>query len=196
MTTKALRHAESLAAEAPSAYRELRKRSTDAVVRWGWATSPAISYEPFFFELLEIPRGQMLRSKPRSMKSGMVRYGFDNQDRVIVEEECTGFSHLKHETYYRHVRDGIERFRYSYDPEKPWSNVAWMPVDTYGVMAVNAVFARGNWMSTDYAYDPAGRIKTIRRIGPNPPFADLNERWDVRYGADGELEGIYPHRPG
>jgi hypothetical protein len=195
MTTKALRHAQSLAAEAPSAYRDLRRRSTDAVVRWEWATSPAMSYEPFCFELLEIPRGKMLRSKPRSTKSGVVRYGFDDQDRVVAEEECTEFSDLKYETYYRHLPDGIERLRYSYDPDKPWSNVAWMLVGSSGVQSVHVVFARGNWTCTTYEYDAAGRIKTIRCIGPNPPFADLNERWDVRYRADAELEGVYRHRP-
>jgi hypothetical protein len=190
-------HAKSLVKEvdAKGGYDALKRASEQLVVRREWTTSAVHSYEPFYFEVLRMKAGKKLSAEPRVPKPGVRCYGFDDGGRLIVELEQTEFPELVYETFYRHKAAGIERFYYSYDPEKPWLSVAWMPIGPTGILGVHAVFARGNSVSTSFRYDSAGRVTSIERIGSNPPFGELNDYWDIEYISGGNTIRMYHRLP-
>lgn len=123
-----MEHAKSLAEAAPDRYAELKAAAEARAVRWQWATFAVHSYKPADFEISKMTKGRWLKAEPSPPTSGAHGYGFDADGRVVVERQQTEFPGRFYETFFIHEAEGIASFHYSYDPEKPWINVEWLPV--------------------------------------------------------------------
>jgi hypothetical protein len=185
----------SLAEGAPARYAQLKAAADASVVRWQWATFALHSYKPAYFEISKMTPGRPLKAEPVPPKSGAHGYGFDAEGRVIVERQQTEFLGRCYETFFVHEADGIASFHYSYDPEKQWINVEWLRFGKHGVVECHSVYARGNWISTFYEYDEAGRLVRCRQRGTNPPYGDIDDSREIEYDGTGQIVRVFWRHP-
>jgi hypothetical protein len=78
-------HAKSLTKEAAGSYPAPKRSSEALVVRWEWATASMYSHEPCYFEIAGVTKGMLLPSTPHSPLPGVHSYGFDRQQRIVLE---------------------------------------------------------------------------------------------------------------
>ncbi len=185
-----------LAREASGLHASLKEESERRVVRWEWGTFVLHALEPAYFEIHKVRPGTKLAGEPKAPTSGVHGYGFDDEGRLVVVRQLTSFPGKYYETFHRWESGGTSRFHYGYDPQKSWINVAWLAHDEVGrVRTIDTVYARGNFISEIYAYDPEGRVIGLERRGTNPPFGDIHDFRDIEYDASGRIVRVYWRSP-
>jgi hypothetical protein len=194
--SQGLEHARILAQGAQGRYAALKAEVEASVVRWQWATSVAHSYKPAYFELGKTVKGKPLPAEPLPPIGGTHGYGFDAEDRVVVERQQARFPGRYYETFFVHEARGIASFHFSYDEPRRWINVEWLATDAAGDVAeLHAVYARGNAISTIYERDERGRVVRARRSGDNPPYGALDDWRELEYDEAGQLVRVFWCQP-
>src|SRR5437870_1527009 len=87
------------------------KAALPTVVRWEWTKGERYNPRAFYFER-NPPRGRTLKQPPQNKdeKTGCYEYGFDAQNRVIVERQY-GIESV-------YIADGINEAFYHYSTEQ------------------------------------------------------------------------------
>ncbi|MCC6574035.1 MAG: hypothetical protein IT462_09600 [Planctomycetes bacterium] len=187
-----LERAKLLAAKAPTSYADLKAAAEAKVVRWQWATFATYSYKPAHFEISKYARGRLLPSEPTPPVSGVHGYGFDANDRIVVERQQTEFPGRVYETFFVHEPDGIAACHYHHDPEKPWINAEWLVVGAKGVIECHTVYARGSSKSLTYTYDELGRMSRCQRRGSKSNGEiEVDDWWELEYDGTGQIVRVY-----
>lgn len=190
-----MKRAKQLVKHAKVNYSGLKRDAESRVVRWEWATFKRYSFEPGHFEIEKVKKGKVLKSEPKPPVSGTHGYGFDAEGRVVVERQQTEFTGRQYETFYRHEADGIERFHFTYSPNKEWINVGWLARGSHGIASIHAVYKRGSWLETSYSYDSSGRVCGCERTGTNPPYGDVHDFRDIEYDLVGKIVRVWRRFP-
>lgn len=187
MAASGLTRAKQLAKEVTS-YAKLRKATESQVVRWGWASRERYQPEPHYYESHKLQRGRVLKTKPARHKVE-AEEGFDDSDRIVVVRVGTTLPGKHYTTFYRYEADGIARFHYHYDDEKPWIHVAWFTLDDERVIAADYIYRKGH-RSRVYSYDKAGRPSGYLETGTSEGERVWGAR-DFDYDAKGRLVRVW-----
>lgn len=161
-------------------YAKAKRETAARVVRWEWGTFVRYSLEPAYFEVHKVRRGDLLAKEPRSLKNGGFAHGFDAEGRLCMTREQTQFKGQEYETFYAPREGGVACRHFGYSPDKKAINSAFFEVDEDRVVRIDTIYsARKTTMAQIFTYDPAGRLTTIERQGPEKQHDYRDLEWDA-----------------
>lgn len=190
-----LEKARELAGKARDLYPRLKSECERQVVRWEWGSFTLHSLEPAYFEVNKARPGVRLGEGPDAPASAECAYGFDAQDRLVLERQRAGFAGQFYETFYQWEPGGTVRLHFDYHPEKTWIHAAWFSRDDAGrARSLDTVYARGGSSSEIYQYDAEDRIVGIECYGAGPD-GDVHDFRDIEYDSTGRIVRVYWRYP-
>jgi hypothetical protein len=194
---------------------EARKQAAEAqVVRWEWTLLPRYTIRPLFFERYP-GRGKVLKTEPEDKSRGAYEYGFDAQDRVVVER-VYNYTGEPFERFVRWIDAQVEQVRYgNFQPKLPLEvGQLRLPegrAAAFGSFTIN-IGPQLNRHQPDailellrqthgiiqlgetYQYNAQGRIDSIDYWQEAGPHANFRSQETVIYNTGGQIERIEAQR--
>lgn len=174
-------------------YRDRRKSTLKSVARWVYATGNIFSFNPEPAEAVGSNRGREIKSKEKAY----IRYGLDDQDRVIYER--TGIETCFQENFRFYESGRVIRLTYScsgagsrFLVRLEGGSQQFITPDGTVVEWNNSAGLRPFKTRYDWVDGKLVKAFTTRNDGPGRPTEVITE---IEYSLTGEVEKVW-HRVG
>lgn len=173
-------------------YVDLMLECEAEVARWEWTSSNRYELQPLYFERHRCKPGRVLKQEPPN-KNGVWQYGFDNQERVVVERQGVEFEGRFYETFLRHEDDTVWSVLYDYHrPKKPINVTRYRFED--GRAVSQETFAQFGCGREEYEYENR-RLTRIHDWHQEHGQGPTISRYDVGYDETGQIASIHVTYP-
>lgn len=171
-------------------YATIKARVEPRVVRWEWASDELHSYEPAYFEIEKYRPGKVITIEEDGLLPPY-QYGYDAEDRVVVERQNTEFPGYVYETFFLHEPDGILALRYDKTPKKRWPTLMWFAVRDGRIVAAYRIWKGQIGFSQAYQYNDRGQMVRRDRRGIDGWGTDSSDWHELEYDDKGRVARIH-----